>query len=178
MARGRLMQALPTGGAMVAVEAGEDEVAGLLSEWVSIAAVNSPGSLVLSGAEDEVARVVEVFAGRGRRTSWLRVSHAFHSALMEPMLEEFERVLGTLSWGFRGFLWCRASPASWWMWSCSVLRCIGCVRCGDGSVRGWCAAVGGVGCKDVGRGGAGWCAGRDGAADLHGGCHCRSPVAR
>ncbi|WP_376772737.1 SDR family NAD(P)-dependent oxidoreductase [Streptomyces zagrosensis] len=99
VARGGLMQALPAGGAMVAVEAGEDEVAGLLSAGVSIAAVNSPGSLVLAGAEGEVTRIAEGFAGRGRRTNRLRVSHAFHSPLMEPMLAEFEQVLGTLVWG-------------------------------------------------------------------------------
>uniref|UniRef100_UPI0035E45A6F type I polyketide synthase n=1 Tax=Streptomyces zagrosensis TaxID=1042984 RepID=UPI0035E45A6F len=99
VARGGLMQALPAGGAMVAVEASEDEVVGLLTAGVSIAAVNSPESLVVAGAEDEVTRIAEEFAGRGRRTNRLRVSHAFHSPLMEPMLHEFELVLRTLTWG-------------------------------------------------------------------------------
>ncbi|MEK8173586.1 acyltransferase domain-containing protein [Streptomyces sp. M19] len=107
MARGRLMQALPSGGAMVAVQGVEDEFADVLSDRVSVAAVNGPDSVVLAGAEAEVLEIAEMFGAMGRRTSRLRVSHAFHSALMEPMLEEFERVLGTLSWGLRGFLWCR-----------------------------------------------------------------------
>ncbi|GAA2778335.1 type I polyketide synthase [Crossiella cryophila] len=94
--RARLMQALPTGGAMIAVEATEEEVTGLLSERVSLAAVNAPGSVVLSGEEAEVLAAVANFADR--RTSRLKVSHAFHSARMEPMLAEFERVLRTLDW--------------------------------------------------------------------------------
>ncbi|MEV7406237.1 type I polyketide synthase, partial [Streptomyces sp. NPDC091267] len=83
VARGRLMQALPAGGSMVAVEASEAEVLPLLSGEVGIAAVNGPRSVVVSGAEGAVADLVEKFAGQGRRTSVLRVSHAFHSPLME-----------------------------------------------------------------------------------------------
>ncbi|MEW1865504.1 SDR family NAD(P)-dependent oxidoreductase [Streptomyces sp. NPDC088194] len=96
-ARGRLMQALPAGGAMVAIGASEAEVCAELPQGVSIAAVNGPSSVVVSGVEDAVAEVAEVFAGRGRRTSRLRVSHAFHSALMEPMLAEFGEVLDGVS---------------------------------------------------------------------------------
>ncbi|WP_433498683.1 SDR family NAD(P)-dependent oxidoreductase [Sphaerimonospora sp. CA-214678] len=95
-ARGRLMQELPAGGAMVAVEAGEAEVVPLLGERVSIAAFNGPGSLVVSGDEDDVARVADHFAELGRRTRRLRVSHAFHSPRMEPMLEAFAEVAETL----------------------------------------------------------------------------------
>ncbi|MFD6269629.1 SDR family NAD(P)-dependent oxidoreductase [Nocardia asteroides] len=91
-ARGALMQALPSGGAMVAVGAAEADVLPLLSGEVSIAAVNGPGSVVLSGTEDAVDAVVATSAERGWRTRALRVSHAFHSALMEPMLDEFARV--------------------------------------------------------------------------------------
>ncbi|MEU8976938.1 polyketide synthase dehydratase domain-containing protein, partial [Streptomyces monashensis] len=93
---GRLMQALPAGGVMVAVEASEEEVLPLLSEGVSIAAVNGPTSLVLSGAESAVLAVTEGL--RGRRVRRLRVSHAFHSVLMDPMLEEFRRVVAGLTY--------------------------------------------------------------------------------
>ncbi|MET9826557.1 type I polyketide synthase [Streptomyces sp. NPDC006349] len=90
-ARGRLMQALPEGGAMVAVEAAEDEIRPLLTDAVSIAAVNGPTSVVVSGATEEVEAVAGHFTALGRRTSRLNVSHAFHSPLMEPMLETFRR---------------------------------------------------------------------------------------
>ncbi|MER5432232.1 type I polyketide synthase [Streptomyces sp. NPDC002588] len=94
-ARGRLMQALPVGGAMVAIVASEADVTPLLTEQVSIAAVNGPSSVVISGDEEAVLAVASRF-GRTRR---LRVSHAFHSPLMEPMLDEFRRVTRTLSYG-------------------------------------------------------------------------------
>ncbi|MFD8125182.1 beta-ketoacyl synthase N-terminal-like domain-containing protein, partial [Streptomyces albidoflavus] len=84
-ARGRLMQALPTGGAMVAVQATEADILPLLTEGVSIAAVNGPTSVVVSGDEEAVLAV----AARFDRTARLRVSHAFHSPRMEPMLAEF-----------------------------------------------------------------------------------------
>ncbi|WTV18044.1 SDR family NAD(P)-dependent oxidoreductase (plasmid) [Streptomyces atratus] len=87
-ARGRLMQALPTGGAMVAVQATEAEVLPLLVEGVSIAALNGPDSVVISGDEDAVLEIASGFA----KTKRLRVSHAFHSPRMEPMLAEFKTV--------------------------------------------------------------------------------------
>ncbi|MET9701373.1 acyltransferase domain-containing protein, partial [Streptomyces sp. NPDC006529] len=93
-ARGRLMQALPGGGAMIALQASEDEVLPLLTERVSIAAVNGPASVVVAGDEDAVLAVVEVFADR--KSKRLAVSHAFHSPHMDGMLEDFREVLGGL----------------------------------------------------------------------------------
>nr|WP_246258507.1 type I polyketide synthase [Amycolatopsis anabasis] len=98
VARGRLMQALPSGGAMVSLQATEDEVAPLLDESVSIAAINGPASVVVSGAEAAVLRVAEHFAAEGRKTKRLRVSHAFHSPLMDPMLAEFAEVAATVEY--------------------------------------------------------------------------------
>ncbi|MEV6134350.1 type I polyketide synthase, partial [Streptomyces violaceusniger] len=99
-ARGRLMQGLPSGGAMVSVAASEDEVRPLLVDGVAVAAVNGPESVVISGDKDEVAEIAGVLAGRGVRTRWLRVSHAFHSSRMDGMLAEFGEVLRGVE--FRG----------------------------------------------------------------------------
>ncbi|MDG5802522.1 SDR family NAD(P)-dependent oxidoreductase [Streptomyces ossamyceticus] len=135
-ARGRLMQALPEGGAMVALHATEDEVLAELADFevphgdadpdgrvttaspqgprptapdsgdatppeafgfadasrpVAIASVNGPRSVVISGARDAVLVVAAAFEARGRRTVRLRVGHAFHSPLVEPMLDDFRR---------------------------------------------------------------------------------------
>ena len=98
-ARGRLMQAMPSGGAMASVEASEAEVLPLVSgneHAVSIAGLNGPQQTVVSGDEAAVAAVVAHFLGLGRRTTRLQVSHAFHSPHMDDMLEEFRRVAAGL----------------------------------------------------------------------------------
>jgi acyl transferase domain-containing protein/short-subunit dehydrogenase len=99
-ARGRLMQALPRGGAMMAVEASENEAAVVLADYpaAGIAAVNGPRAVVISGAAGAVAEAAARLAAGGARTRRLRVSHAFHSSLMEPMLAEFGRVLESVSY--------------------------------------------------------------------------------
>ncbi|WP_434064558.1 type I polyketide synthase [Streptomyces malaysiensis] len=96
-ARGRLMEALPEGGAMVAVAAGEEVVRSLLVSGVDIAAVNGPAAVVLSGDEGPVLRVAGELSDQGCRTRRLAVSHAFHSGRMEPMLEEFREAIADLS---------------------------------------------------------------------------------
>ena len=102
-ARGRLMAALPEGGAMVAIAASEQELIdslATLDDWesrVAIAGVNAPGSVVISGDEGAVDELALVWSEQGRKTAKLRVSHAFHSPRMEGMLEEFERVAETVT---------------------------------------------------------------------------------
>ncbi|OBI81875.1 type I polyketide synthase, partial [Mycobacterium asiaticum] len=98
-ARGRFMQRLDAGGAMIAVQATEAEVRPLLGPEVSIAAVNGPSSVVISGDEESVRSVADGLRAQGRRVHQLAVSHAFHSALMDPMVEEFGAVAAGLPVG-------------------------------------------------------------------------------
>ncbi|QKW53025.1 type I polyketide synthase [Streptomyces buecherae] len=95
-ARGRLMQALPEGGAMVAIQASEEEVAASLAgreAEVSIAAVNGPTAVVIAGHTQAVQEVADTWTEMGKKTRGLRVSHAFHSYLMDSMLDEFGQVV-------------------------------------------------------------------------------------
>ncbi|CAM2919179.1 type I polyketide synthase [Mycobacterium intermedium] len=96
-ARGRFMQSLPAGGAMVAVQATEEEVRPLLTAEVGIGAINGPSSVVISGPQDAVTAIADRFRAEGRRTHQLAVSHAFHSPLMDPMIDEFATVAGGLT---------------------------------------------------------------------------------
>jgi len=98
--RGRLMQALPGGGAMASIAAPEAEVAAAVARVaaggvpLSVAAINTPDDIVIAGPADAVAEVRRSFEAQGRRTQELRVSHAFHSPLMRPMVETFAGVAG------------------------------------------------------------------------------------
>ncbi|MEZ0095915.1 SDR family NAD(P)-dependent oxidoreductase, partial [Streptacidiphilus sp. EB129] len=97
--RGRLMDALPGGGAMVAVQAEESEVlAALDGSAVSLAAVNGPRSCVLSGDEPEVLRIADGFRAAGRRVHRLTVSHAFHSHRVDGVLADFRRLAESLDY--------------------------------------------------------------------------------
>ena len=98
--RGRLMQALPQDGEMVAVLASESQVLGAISPYsqqVSLAAINGPQSVVISGNREAVQAICTNLETQGVKTKKLNVSHAFHSPLMAPMLAEFEQVARQVS---------------------------------------------------------------------------------
>ncbi|MFE2857151.1 SDR family NAD(P)-dependent oxidoreductase, partial [Streptomyces lavendulae] len=98
--RARLMQNLPTSGTMTAIQTGETDLAPLLAphaDRVAIAAVNGPRSTVISGDTDAIDSVLAQLPPT-IKTTRLNVSHAFHSPLMEPMLEEFRQALRKLTY--------------------------------------------------------------------------------
>ncbi|MFE2522401.1 type I polyketide synthase [Streptomyces mirabilis] len=106
--RARLMQELPSGGAMTAINASEADVTASLVDGVSIAAVNGPDSVVVSGDADAVAQVAEHWREQGRRVRELRVSHAFHSPAMDPATGELGRIASELEHRRPRMLWAGA----------------------------------------------------------------------
>ncbi|MFI1227526.1 MULTISPECIES: type I polyketide synthase [unclassified Streptomyces] len=103
-ARGRLVQTLPAGGAMIAVQATEEEVRAQLAagpggyDDVDLAAVNGPDAVVLSGGERAVTALADHWAGRRRETRRLRVGHAFHSPHIDAVTEEFAEIASGLTY--------------------------------------------------------------------------------
>jgi acyl transferase domain-containing protein/NAD(P)-dependent dehydrogenase (short-subunit alcohol dehydrogenase family) len=100
-ARGKLMGALPEGGAMLAIEASEEEARGYLEGKEAapeIAAINGPAATVLSGTEEAIEKAKSHFEEQGRKTKRLAVSHAFHSPLIDPMLTDFEAIARELDY--------------------------------------------------------------------------------
>ncbi|WP_373873073.1 SDR family NAD(P)-dependent oxidoreductase [Actinoplanes palleronii] len=100
-ARGRVMQTVGEPGAMLAVRAPEERVRSLLGRYhrVDVAAVNGPASVVLSGLRDQVHQLRDRLVGDGVSAKLLDVDHAFHSSLMDPILDEFADAIGTLAEG-------------------------------------------------------------------------------
>ncbi|MGH8571434.1 MAG: type I polyketide synthase, partial [Gammaproteobacteria bacterium] len=95
--RAELMGRLPGGGAMAALTAGPEPVLAAIAphaDEVSVAAFNAPDQTVISGRREAVESVLYALSASGIAGSLLRVSHAFHSSLLEPMLAEFERAAG------------------------------------------------------------------------------------
>ncbi len=100
-ARGRLIQSLPAGGQMAAIFATEERVVQAIAPYanqISIAAINEPTNIVISGDGGAIETVLDALQKGGIRSHRLTVSHAYHSALMDPILDEFERVAGTITY--------------------------------------------------------------------------------
>ena len=99
--RGNLMQQLPDGGEMVSILASESQVRLVIAPYsseVTIAAINSPESFVISGLSGAIEEICSQLEAKGCKTKRLQVSHAFHSPLMEPMLGEFEAIARQISY--------------------------------------------------------------------------------
>lgn len=98
--RGRLMQALPGDGEMAVVFATQEQVKAAVEpgQQIAIAAVNTPGNVVISGESADVRALVSKLEASGVETRKLKVSHAFHSSLMEPMLDDFERIAAEVTY--------------------------------------------------------------------------------
>jgi acyl transferase domain-containing protein/SAM-dependent methyltransferase/acyl carrier protein len=98
--RAQLMQSLPPGGGMVAVLASEAEVQRAIAPFptLSVAALNGPNNIVVSGPLRDIDRLIQILTNSGTPSQTLTVSHAFHSMLLEPILPELEREAGALAY--------------------------------------------------------------------------------
>ena len=96
--RGALMQAMPPG-SMLAVMVPEELLLPMLPPSVDLAAVNGPGLCVVSGPDDDIAGLQAMFARQGIGTRPVRTSHAFHSRMMDPILEQFRERVGSVTLG-------------------------------------------------------------------------------
>ena len=100
VARGRLVGALPANGQMIVVEAAADELCAAIQgaeDRVALAASNGPANNVISGERDTVTAIARKFVSMGRRVKSLQVSHAFHSPLIDPVLDTFESVAAAVN---------------------------------------------------------------------------------
>jgi acyl transferase domain-containing protein/surfactin synthase thioesterase subunit/acyl carrier protein len=107
-ARGRLMQALPPGGAMAAVLADEATIAALIAPWgprIAIAAVNGPTATVVSGEDGALSEILAECERQGIVSRRLTVSHAFHSPLMDPALAELRQACASVTAQAPGLAW-------------------------------------------------------------------------
>lgn len=98
--RGRLMQTLPQSGKMVALLANEEEITTVIAPYiqaVSLAAINTPQSVVISGKSEVIELICDKLEAKGIKIKPLTVSHAFHSPLMEPILADFQRIAQQIS---------------------------------------------------------------------------------
>ncbi|MCM1984976.1 type I polyketide synthase [Lyngbya confervoides] len=99
--RGQLMQALPAGGAMLAILAPLETVQNWIEPYkseVEIAAINGPTSVVISGVETVIQNIAANLSTQAIKHKRLNVSHAFHSALMDPMVKPFAQIAETVSY--------------------------------------------------------------------------------
>ncbi len=139
-ARGRLMSALPSGGAMLAVSTSEAEllaVLGTLPSDVAIAAVNSPSDVVLSGAAPAISTVAKKLTAAKVRVTPLTVSHAFHSPLLDPMIEAFRAELAQVQMSAPELPLISSVTGQWWDERCAtpeywIEQARGTVRFADG----------------------------------------------
>ncbi|WEB46116.1 acyltransferase domain-containing protein [Streptomyces yunnanensis] len=100
-ARGHLMQTLPTGGTMIAIQATENDLTPHLTgheHHLSIAAINDPTSLVISGDHHTAQHIAKTLQQQGHKTKRLTVSHAFHSPHMDPILNQFHAITQELTY--------------------------------------------------------------------------------